>query len=816
MMTDKNKAINPSEARSDRFVDGYVASLNQTIDEHDKLIIDLNQTINERNEHIQALDQTIEELTNSRFWKITKPLRWCDQQISRAIILAGLIPRAISRKGGILPLIKNVVSIIHKEGIAGLKSRVVNIRLMNTKLKLSLDALTCKAYAAKFFKKEINCSDVTLNVSMQPIVSIIIPTYGKSDYTYRCLASIAANEPRVPFEIIVIDDNSPDISKEDFNKIKGIRFVSNSQNLGFIRSCNLGARLAIGEYLYFLNNDTIITPGWLDELVRTFCELPGTGLVGSKLIYPDGTLQEAGGIIRQDGSAWNFGCNKDLALPIFNYAREVDYCSGASIMVPKTLFAELGGFDEHYLPAYCEDSDLALKIREQGYRVIYQPTSTVIHYEGITSGTDTSIGAKSHQIENTKKLFVRWQEHLKNHQLNDNNTDNEKDRCMVRRVLILEHCTPTPDCDAGSVTVVNFMILLREMGFQITFIPEDNFCYLPEYTTALQRIGVEVLYAPYVTSVAKHVKEFGQRYDLVFIFRPVVAESHFYTIRKYCEKAKILYYAHDLHFLRMMREADLFADVAKQHAAEEMKVRELAVISCCDASIVVTDIELNVLKTCISAHNVYVFPLLLSTHSASNKFFERCDIVFFGGYQHTPNVDAVHYFVEKIMPFLRIRLPGVRFHIVGSKVPEEIQKMDADDIIVVGFVEDLVSMLDKMRISVAPLRYGAGIKGKIGTAMSVGLPVVATPIAAEGMFLEHNKNAMIAEEAEEFADAIVKLYNDECLWNQLSANGLQFAQKSWGAETAWNNLARILGDLGLPVAPRTRPLRLYQYYTMDK
>ena len=275
-------------------------------------------------------------------------------------------------------------------------------------------------------------------------------------------------------------------------------------------------------------------------------------------------------------------------------------------------------------------------------------------YEGITSGTDTQTGIKSYQIDNTKKLFARWQEHLKSHRPNGVGADNEKDRGMMRRVLILEHCTPTPDCDAGSVTVFNFMILLREMGFTITFIPEDNFCYLSEYTAALQRIGVEVLYAPYVTSVAKHVKEFGQRYDLVFIFRPMVAERHFYTIREYCDKAKILYYAHDLHFLRMMREADLFADAAKQRAAEEMKVRELAAISRCGASIVVTDVELDILKAYIPVHNVYVFPLILSTHSANKKFSARKDIIFFGSYQHPPNVDAVHYFVEKIMPFLLV------------------------------------------------------------------------------------------------------------------------------------------------------------------
>ena len=205
-----------------------------------------------------------------------------------------------------------------------------------------------------------------------------------------------------------------------------------------------------GQYLYFLNNDTAITEGWLDALLRTFRDFPGAGLAGSKLVYPDGRLQEAGGIIWKDGSAWNFGRFQDPMLPVYNYAREVDYCSGASIMVLKSLFEELGGFDERYLPAFCEDSDLALKIRDKGYRVIYQPMSTVFHYEGITSGTDTTQGMKSYQVENSKKLFERWQQRLQLHQAPAEDVDNAKDRRALRRVLVIDHCTPTPNQDAGS------------------------------------------------------------------------------------------------------------------------------------------------------------------------------------------------------------------------------------------------------------------------------------------------------------------------------------------------------------------------------
>jgi O-antigen biosynthesis protein len=641
-------------------------------------------------------------------------------------------------------------------------------------------------------------------------VSVIIPVYGKVDYTLQCLGSIKNNKPNASFEIIVVDDCSPDQSFDLLSNISGIRLLRNEINQGFIRSCNRGAAESTGEYLLFLNNDTVVTPGWMDELLRTFTELPGTGLVGSKLVYPDGRLQEAGGIIWQDGSAWNFGRFQDPDLPMYNYAREVDYCSGASIMVPKVLFDELGGFDEHYAPAYCEDSDLALKIRDKGYRVIYQPLSTVIHYEGVTAGTDTNQGVKAYQVDNALKLFERWKRRLSAHQAPGTDVDNAKDRRANRRVLVLDHCTPTPNQDAGSVTVTNLLLLLREMNFQVTFIPEDNFLYIPDYTKALQRSGIEVLYAPYVKSVEQHLKESGERYDLAFLFRPGVVERHVETVRKYCPAAKVLFHTVDLHFLRINREAELKGDMAKLKVAEEMKRLELDSIRASDASIVHSTAELEILKPLLPEAKLHLFPLIIGVKGSEKTFSERRDIVFVGGYQHTPNVDAVQYFVKDVMPLLRKQLPGVRFYAVGSKPPAEIQALMSEDVIITGFVKDLNLLLDKMRVSVAPLRYGAGIKGKIGTAMALGLPVVATSLAAEGMSLNTGEHILVADGPEAFANAIGKIYQNEELWHSISHNGLVFADKAWGPKEAWRILAGVLADIGMDVGlPPNRPLSIY-------
>ena len=801
-------------------LDGQVSSLNQAVADREGHINELRIEIASRRERALRLDQQLKlaqaqlaQMTSSNSWRITLPMRelrrWLSaptKQAKRYLAIGLHLAKRIYQS---LPLSLKTKA-AHRNALAKCFPKMLLISGSHSATIPVFTLPVMKRAMPGQFNDPVDFSKtIKIPASQNPLVSVIVPIYGKIVYTLHCLASIAANLPQAAFEVIIVDDCSPDNSAEALSNVRGIVLIRNEKNQGFIRACNVGGNSAKGDYLYFLNNDTEVTPGWMDELLRTFQKFPGTGLAGSKLVYPDGRLQEAGGIIWQDGSVWNFGKYQDPLLPIYNYAREVDYCSGASIMVSRYLFDELGGFDEHYLPAYCEDSDLALKIRDKGYRVIYQPLSTIIHFEGITSGTDTSKGIKAHQIVNSRKLYDRWKSRLISHQHAGKDVENAKDRRATRRALVIDHCTPTPNQDAGGVTVFNLLLLLREMDFLVTFIPEDNFLYMPEYTSELQCAGIEVLYAPYVTSVEKHLKDCGDRYDLSLLFRPIVVERHIKSIRKYCPKAKVLFHTVDLHYIRMSREAYVRSDKSLQKAAEEMKQRELAAIRGSDASIVHSTAEFEFLRSELHDAKLHVFPLIMEVPGTSKTFSERKDIVFVGGYQHTPNLDAVQYFVTEIMPLIRQRLPGVRFCAVGSNPPSKIQALASEDVVIAGFVEDLNSLLDKMRVSVAPLRYGAGIKGKIGTAMAVGLPVVATPLAAEGMSLTDGENIVVAEGAERFADAVTSLYQIETLWNQISINGLEFAKNNWGAEAAWKILDVILKDLDITTTRGSYQLSLF-------
>lgn len=205
-----------------------------------------------------------------------------------------------------------------------------------------------------------------------PMVSIVIPVYNQIHYTYACLASILEHTRDVVYEVIIADDVSTDATAELSKFTENVIICRNETNQGFLRNCNQAAKAARGKYVMFLNNDTQVTEGWLSSLVNLIESDPTIGMVGSKLVYPDGRLQEAGGIIFRDGSGWNYGRLDDPDKPEYNYVKDVDYISGAAILLSSDLWKRIGGFDDRFAPAYCEDSDLAFEVRKAGLRVVYQ------------------------------------------------------------------------------------------------------------------------------------------------------------------------------------------------------------------------------------------------------------------------------------------------------------------------------------------------------------------------------------------------------------------------------------------------------------
>jgi len=630
-----------------------------------------------------------------------------------------------------------------------------------------------------------------------PLVTVIIPVYGKSSHTLHCLSSIQTSGTRTPFEILVIDDCSGDDTAALLALVAGIRVVRNAENLGFLRSCNKAAALAQGDFVLFLNNDTQVVPGWLDALHATFTDFPDAGLVGSRLLFADGSLQEAGGIIWDDASGMNYGRGDDANRPEYNFLRDVDYCSGASIMVPRKLFLDLGSFDTRYAPAYYEDTDLAFAVRQAGRRVLYQPSSVVLHFEGVTSGTDISVGIKAFQAVNQAKFLAKWHKVLAAHGTRVGDIRLMSERKVLRKALVFDWTTPQPDKDSGSIDTMNYIRMLQTLGFKVVFCPHDE-DYAPHYTNVLQQQGVECLYYTYTDTSKEHLQRFGASYDLVLLHRVHFAALEIDNVRKYCRKARVLFNTVDLHYIREARQAELEQSKERANAARLTRKLEFMMMRKSSATIVISEHERAIVRRARPRVRVAAIPYMRAVADNIAPFRERRDILFVGNFRFAPNIDAVHYFLQDIWPRLRVALPDAGFLVVGGDMPEQLLALRTEGVSLLGYVEDLTAVLDRCRITVAPLRFGAGIKGKIGTSLCHGVPCVATPLAAEGMDLMDREEIMLAADPEAFAQAIVAIYRDEALWTRVSNKGLALSRREFSFARGLEQFRKLLvEDLGM-------------------
>jgi len=724
---------------------------------------------------LQDVKPRHDQMLASTSWRITAPLRGANARLRRVraslAFRSARLRNAIGRTRGSLA----------QRGFVGTLARIAQ----------EFGGRGPARPRTTYAEPRDDTTPFALPTSATPRVSVVIPVYNKVAYTLACLRSLGEHAGKVPFEVIVVDDGSSDATPQRLAGVGGIRALRNPENLGFIGSCNAGAAVAQGEYVLFLNNDTVVTTGWLDALVRCIETAPEAGLVGAKLVYPDGRLQEAGGIVFDDASGWNYGRFEEPDDPRYSFRREVDYCSGAAILLRRDLFEKLGRFDTRYAPAYYEDTDLAFAVRASGLKVYVEPASVVIHFEGITSGTDTASGIKRYQVVNRGKFQDKWKDALAHQPKPGTPITIAATHRATKRVLIVDATTPMPDHDSGSLRMVNLMRVLADLGCQTSFMPENRL-RVERYTDALQELGVEALHAPYAQDPVKFLRERGREFDLVILSRHYVAASFVGLVRLYAPQARLAFDTVDLHYLREQRAAELAGDAALARHAAATRAQELKLIRESDVTLVVSPVEKELLARDAPGARVEVLSNVHEVYGCRKPFGERRDVVFVGGFQHPPNTDAVEWFIGEAFARVRAELPDVRFHVIGSRVPTSISALAGEHVLVHGFVEDILPYMDDCRVSVAPLRYGAGVKGKVNMAMSCGLPVVATTVAVEGMHVRAGVDVLVADDAAAFAADVVRLYRDEALWNTLSANGLANVERHFSFAAARASVQKLL------------------------
>jgi len=633
----------------------------------------------------------------------------------------------------------------------------------------------------------------------KPRVSVVIPVHNKVEVTHNCLAALLLAYNETSFEVIIADDGSSDATRTIGDLVSGIVYCRNETAGGFIDACMLGASRAQGEYLVLLNNDTEPTSRWLDELLHVFDNFDQVGLAGSKLLYPDGRLQEAGGIVWGSGNPWNYGRLANASEPRFSYTRQADYVSGAALMMPMSLWREVGGLSEELRPAYFEDTDLAFKVRKAGYRVVYAAQSVVFHFEGVSNGTSTASGLKRFQEVNRPKFQRKWRAAYRDNGMRETleQADLEKDRGIAMRALFIDAGTPRPDQDAGSHAAVQEIRAIQALGAKVTFLPE-NLAFLAGYTTDLQRAGVEMIYAPFATSIEDFLARRGREFDIVYITRYIVADRQLDAVRRHAPQARVMFCNADLHFLRELREAVQSKDPEKMAGALATRDTELKVMRNVDVTLSYNPVEHAViLSHNLDSTRVVQAPWIVDVASDVPGFAARRDVAFLGGFGHPPNAEAVKFFIGQVMPLLRRRVPGLSFLIYGSGVPPEIEKLGGGDVVVKGFVPHVSELFLTCRVFVAPLLTGAGVKGKVVDALSFGVPSVLSPVAAEGIGISEGAEAMVARTPAAWADAVATLYTDQAAWAAMSERALSFARRTYSLARGVEQMRAAVEAVGL-------------------
>lgn len=670
------------------------------------------------------------------------------------------------------------------------KNKIKDHHFIKNKRKVTVDLQNLD-----FFKnRSFNFSKET-----NPEVSIIIHDVGDLKTILNCLYHIQKNDQNISREIIVINDKNIDEISSYLGNIKGITLINNEESNGLTQAINLSIEKAKGQFIYLLDSHALVQENYLSSLIDVFNTKENVGAVGSKMISAENTIIEAGNLVFENSEIVELGKSDAIDAPQFNFVRKVDLCDGSLLFCKTNKNGDLNLLNETFSSLYFAEANLCLKLKkEENLNTYYQPLSEV-------TCVDNSFKAKTN---NDKEGFAnRWNSYFTDKKYIKSEKINYSNHYKTPNFLFLEENMPKPDQDSGSRRFMEIIKILQKNGHHIVLaVKHFDEAKDSDYIPYFQNAGVEIC-RDYVNAQNKIIRVEGQvvnalsYVDVVWIFRPLGFDHWYNLLKSKINGQKIIYDMVDLHYLRMERENN-YIDVVTKERVQEIsffKEKEYSGMNISDAVISISDEEKNtVSENGVKKDKIFtVSNIHKPVDNVPVSFSEREGLLFIGGYNHLPNIDAVKFLHDQILPLVWAKNDKIKISILGPDFPTDLkEKYHSDRFQILGYQETVDLWFENSRVFVAPLRYGAGVKGKIGQALEFKLPVITTGIGAEGMSLEDQKTALISDEnPQNFADKILELYDNENLWQTLHQNSLLPLSK-FSIETQEQNIKKMLQYLG--------------------
>ena len=617
-----------------------------------------------------------------------------------------------------------------------------------------------------------------------PRVSIVMLVLDDVEMVEDCLESLRRTiDSSWRAELVVVANGTPLTRLQGLQRHEDIVLIRSETNLGFAGGNNLAAETARGDLLVFLNDDTTVEPDWLDHLVLTAEADPRIGAVGSRILFEDGSLQEAGGIIWGDGPTTGMGRGLPAGSTEYMYVRDVDYVSANGLLVRRRAWEEVGGFSEDYFPAYYEDADLCMALNRSGYRVVYEPRAALRHLES------RSVPGRFRwflMLRNRRIFRTKWADELVGREpypTVDGHAARERALHRIRgrppRVLFLDDALPDAGLGSGFARAAGAVEDLVAAGYAVTFRPRNSVLGDRRHTTGrtgvldwLADLGVDVRFEP----LGSLLQRPGAEFDVVLCSRPLSYRDATPHLHRHHPQVPVVYDTEALWFRRTEREAALVDDADRaaelRELAKEFQDIEMDALVRADHVVAVSDEEAAVISSIRAPDGgpagVSVIGGELERSTPGGPGWEgRSGLLFPAGWlagTRSPNLVSLQFFVDAVLPLLVEKVPWIRVLVTGGNPPAEALALAGPNVTFLGHVPDMRQVLDEVRAVAVPMQTGAGRKFKTLEAMLAGVPTVSTGVGAEGIDTSVTGGLVVTDDPGPFAEALLALHEDPRAW----------------------------------------------------